>query len=158
MMPPLALTQAKYAFAMFGMSVNEVPGWLVAMAPSAIGVPVAATPGLVPHCDVLTAEVLGVLDAVDVCVGVVVVPVVLLLLLLLLQPTAARAIAAASTIVLRADRAGISLFICPPQGGEFSGITSGAFSIHSHHDLNRIRRSAHREFEGLRSAGQREMV
>ena len=48
------------------MSVNEVPGWLVAMAPSAIGVPVAATPGLVPHCDVLTAAVLGVLDAVDV--------------------------------------------------------------------------------------------
>src|SRR5271169_4619410 len=116
---------------MFGMSVNEVPGWLVAMAPSAIGVPVAATPGLVPHCDVLTAAVLGVPDAVDVCVGVVVVPVVLLLLLLL-QPTAARAIAAASTIVLRADRAGISLFICPPQGGEFSGITSGAFSIHGH--------------------------
>ena len=58
-MPPLALTQAKYALAMFGMSVNDVPGWLVAMAPSAIGVPVAATPGLVPHCDVLVAEVLA---------------------------------------------------------------------------------------------------
>ena len=58
-MPPLALTHAKYAFAMFGMSVNDVPGWLVAMAPSAIGVPVAATPGLVPHCVVLTAEVLA---------------------------------------------------------------------------------------------------
>jgi hypothetical protein len=40
---------------MFGMSVNDVPGWLVAIAPSGIGVPVAFTPGLVPHCDVLTA-------------------------------------------------------------------------------------------------------
>ena len=58
-MPPLALTHAKYALAMFGMSVNDVPGWLVTMAPSAIGVPVAATPVLVPHCEVLTAEVLA---------------------------------------------------------------------------------------------------
>jgi len=38
---------------MFGISVNDVPGWLVAIPPSAIGVPVAFTPGLVPHCDVL---------------------------------------------------------------------------------------------------------
>ena len=68
-MPPLALTHAKYAFAMFGMSVNDVPGWLVAMAPSAIGVPVAATPGLVPHCDVLTADVLAELLALDVLAG-----------------------------------------------------------------------------------------
>ena len=63
-MPPLALTQAKYAAAMFGISVNDVPGWLVAMAPSGIGVPVAFTPGLVPHCDVLTAVLLGAADAV----------------------------------------------------------------------------------------------
>ena len=105
---------------MFGMSVNDVPGWLVAMAPSAIGVPVAATPGLVPHCDVPTAAVLGALDAVDVLAGVLVLPVVLLLLLLL-QPAAAMPMAAASTTVLRADHAGISLFISPPQGGEFSG-------------------------------------
>ena len=68
-MPPLAFTHAKYAFAMFGMSVNDVPGWLVAMAPSAIGVPVAATPGLVPHCVVLTADVLAELVAVDVLAG-----------------------------------------------------------------------------------------
>ena len=91
---------------MFGMSVNDVPGWLVAMLPSAIGVPVAATPGLVPHCDVLTAAVLGVPEAVDVLAGVLAEPAVLLLLLLL-QPAAARAIAAASMIVLRTDRAGI---------------------------------------------------
>jgi len=94
----------------------------VAMAPSAIGVPVAATPGLLPHCDVLTAAVPGVADVADVAgvAGVVDVAAGALVELLLLQPAAARAIAA-STIVLRADRAGISLFICPPQGGEFSG-------------------------------------
>jgi hypothetical protein len=93
------------------------------MAPSAIGVPVAATPGLVPHCDVLTAAVLGVPDAVDVLAGVLVLaaPLLLLLLLLLLQPAAARAIAAASMIVLRAGHAGICLFISPLRGGEFSG-------------------------------------
>jgi hypothetical protein len=107
---------------MFGMSVNDVPGWLVAMLPSAIGVPVAATPGLVPHCDVLTAAVLGVPEAVDVLAGVLAEPaVLLLLLLLLLQPAAARAIAAASIIVLRTDRAGMYFFISPPRGGELSG-------------------------------------
>ncbi len=40
---------------MFAMSVNDVPGWLVTIPPSAMGVPVAFAPGLVPHCDVLTA-------------------------------------------------------------------------------------------------------
>src|SRR6516165_12098031 len=66
---------------MFGMSVNDVPGWLVAIAPRGIGVPVAATPGLVPHCDVLTAEALGVPPDVD--FGA------LLVVLLLLHPAAA---------------------------------------------------------------------
>jgi hypothetical protein len=37
---------------MFGMSVNEVPGWSVAIAPSVIGVPVACTPGFVPQLEV----------------------------------------------------------------------------------------------------------
>jgi len=83
-------------------------------------VPVAATPGLLPHCDVLTAVVPGVADVADVP-GVVDVAAGVLVELLLLQPAAASAIAAASMIVLRASRAGISLFICPPQGGEFSG-------------------------------------
>src|SRR5271154_3656698 len=100
---------------MFGMSVNDVPGWLVAIAPSAIGVPVAATPGLVPHADVPTAAVLGAAEVVDVLAGVLLVLPAALLLLLLLQPAAAMAMAAASTIVLRADHAGISLFISPPQ-------------------------------------------
>jgi hypothetical protein len=110
-MPPLAFTQAKYALAMFGMSVNEVPGWLVAIAPSAIGVPVAWTPGWVPHCDVPVAEVL----AEDVLAGalelgaVLAVPVELELELELLQPAAASAMTAART-------AGLYAFISPPLG------------------------------------------
>jgi hypothetical protein len=48
---------------MFAMSVNDVPGWLVTIPPSGIGVPVAFTPGLVPHCDVLTAPAFAVLPA-----------------------------------------------------------------------------------------------
>jgi len=39
---------------MFDMSVNEVPGWSVLTVPRLIGVPVAATPGLVPQEEVAT--------------------------------------------------------------------------------------------------------
>jgi hypothetical protein len=97
---------------MFEMSVNDVPGWLVTIPPNGIGVPVAATPGLVPHCDVLTADVLAELDAVVVLDGVLEV-----LLLLLLQPAAAIAMATASMTVLRADSCfgtGICALISPP--------------------------------------------
>src|SRR6516225_2035049 len=98
---------------MFGMSVNDVPGWSVAMAPSAIGVPVAAWPGLVPHCEVLAVPAAGVPDALDVAPAGVddVPPAGALLLVLLLQAAAARvrAAAAARIIVLRADNAGICL-------------------------------------------------
>src|SRR3954451_17852467 len=48
-MPPLSLTQLKYACAICAPSVKSVPGCLVTIAPSLIGVPVALTPGLVPH-------------------------------------------------------------------------------------------------------------
>jgi hypothetical protein len=48
---------------MFAMSVNEVPGWSVLIVPRLIGVPVAATPGLVPHDEVSTAVLVGELDA-----------------------------------------------------------------------------------------------
>src|SRR5215469_5412692 len=74
---------------MSGMSVNEVPGWLVTMVPSGIGVPVAFTPGLVPHCDVFTAPLDEPPDG-------------LLLVLLLPQPAASRPIAAASATAARA--------------------------------------------------------
>ena len=72
---------------MFGMSVNDVPGWLVAIAPRGIGVPVAATPGLVPHCDVLTVELPDVLVALGVLP--LPLPLPLVVLLLLLHPAAA---------------------------------------------------------------------
>jgi hypothetical protein len=123
LMPPLAFTQAKYAAAMFGMSVNEVPGWLVAMAPSAIGVPVAATPGLAPHDEELTAAGVEALEPLEALGGgAVLVLLELLELLLLLHPAApvptARA-AAARTIIVRADGAIIPLLISPPQGSDF---------------------------------------
>jgi hypothetical protein len=40
---------------MFSMSLKSVPGCLVLIAPMLIGVPVAATPGLVPQADVEVA-------------------------------------------------------------------------------------------------------
>jgi hypothetical protein len=46
---------------MLAMSVNDVPGWFVTIPPSGIGVPVAFTPGLVPHCDVADAAALPAL-------------------------------------------------------------------------------------------------
>ncbi|HEY6311332.1 MAG TPA: hypothetical protein VIY52_11080 [Streptosporangiaceae bacterium] len=106
---------------MNGMSVNEVPGWFVAMAPRAIGVPVAATPGLVPHCEVLTVAVLALAELVALELVGGVLEVLLLGLLLLLQAAVAMAIAtaAASTSVLRADGRFRCVLIYPPQGGEF---------------------------------------
>src|ERR1700729_1347629 len=62
LIPPLALTQAKYGPAMFSMSLKSVPGCLVLIAPMLIGVPVAATPGLVPQEDVETVPAEAVLD------------------------------------------------------------------------------------------------
>src|SRR5919112_5230207 len=55
LMPPLSLTQSKYAFAVFGMSVKSVPGCLVAIAPSLIGAPLAFWPLPRPHFDAAAA-------------------------------------------------------------------------------------------------------
>jgi hypothetical protein len=99
---------------MFAMSVNDVPGWSVTMPPSGIGVPVAATPGLVPHAEVPTA-VTGALVCVGVGVGVVVV-VLLVLLLLLLHPAAARAATPARASNIRVGVACLCLLISPPRG------------------------------------------
>src|SRR6516225_2408123 len=109
---------------MFGMSVNEVPGWLVAMVPSGIGVPVALTPALEPHCELLTVAAPAERDE-PAAAGVVDDPLAAVLLVLLLQPAAARA-RAASTIVLRvrcARGAGMCILIYSPQGGELSQFT-----------------------------------
>src|SRR3954470_4918770 len=48
-MPPLSLTQLKYAWAMLAPSVKSVPGCLVTIAPTLIGVPVAFVPAFFPH-------------------------------------------------------------------------------------------------------------
>jgi hypothetical protein len=106
---------------MLDMSVNDVPGWLVTITPSGIGVPVATTPGLVPHCEVLTAAALA--GAVALLGGALVLVLVVVLLVLLLHAAAVIAMAAASTTVLRAEimapRDGICPLICPPRGSEF---------------------------------------
>src|SRR5204862_6122342 len=101
---------------MFGMSVNEVPGWLVAMAPSAIGEPVALTPGLLPHCEASTVAAPALLLDADPAGVVAPVPPVLPFEMLL-QPAAAPApirvrAAAASTTALFALR----LFMISPSG------------------------------------------
>ena len=56
-MPPLSLTQSKYALAMFAMSVKSVPGCLVTIAPSLIGSPVAFWPLPLPHLGAVVESV-----------------------------------------------------------------------------------------------------
>ena|SRR5579871_5819245 len=78
---------------MLAMSVKSVPGCLVLIVPRAIGVPVAFTPGLGPHCDVLTPAAvveLDVLDGAEAEDVVVLAAPAPLLELLLLPPQAAR--------------------------------------------------------------------
>jgi hypothetical protein len=75
---------------MFAMSVKSVPGCLVTIVPSVIGVPLAATPGLGPHDDVLVDAVVAALVVllvaeVDEAAGAALL-LALLLLLLLPQP------------------------------------------------------------------------
>ena len=101
---------------MFAMSAKLVPVWSVTIEPRLIGVPDAAWPGLVPHCDVLTVDALALAElvAVDVLAGAL---ELVLVLVLLLQPAAASATAAASTTVLRAETTfgtGICALISPP--------------------------------------------
>ena len=48
---------------MFAMSLKSVPFCFVLIAPMLIGVPVAATPGLVPQAEVLVVLALELLDA-----------------------------------------------------------------------------------------------
>ena len=107
---------------MFAMSAKLVPVWSVTIEPRLIGVPDAAWPGLVPHCDVLTVDALALAElvAVDVLAGALELALELELELeleLLLQPAAAIATAAARTTVLRADSTfgtGICALISPP--------------------------------------------
>jgi hypothetical protein len=54
---------------MFAMSAKLVPVWSVTMLPSGIGVPVAATPGLVPQAEVLVVVALLEADADELLAG-----------------------------------------------------------------------------------------
>ena len=106
--PPFAFTHAKYALIMFGPSLKSVPGCLVSIVPMLIGVPVAATPGFLPHADVLVlpplepelaAVVALVLDAL---LGAA--PELVLLLLLLPQPASTNAPTSAASAKLARRR------------------------------------------------------
>jgi hypothetical protein len=87
--PPLALTQSKYALAAFGPSVKSTPGCCVTIAPRLIGVPVALTPGLLPHGDVLTV---GALEPAGLAVELPAGAPALELLVLELPPQPAKAV------------------------------------------------------------------
>ena len=54
---------------MFAMLAKLVPVWSVTMPPSGIGVPVAATPGLVPQAEVLVVVALLEADADELLAG-----------------------------------------------------------------------------------------
>lgn len=98
---------------MFEMSVKDVPDWSVTMAPSAIGVPVALTPGLVPQSDVLTTvdELDGGVELLD-PLGV---------LGELPQPASAKAapaITARKALLARMDAVRDISTCLPPPGGD----------------------------------------
>jgi hypothetical protein len=73
---------------MFSMSVKSVPGCLVLMAPSVIGVPLAAVPGFGPHDEVLVDALaaLVVVELDDAAGAELVLALLVVLLLLLPQP------------------------------------------------------------------------
>jgi hypothetical protein len=102
---------------MFSMSLKSVPGCLVLIAPMLIGVPVAATPGLVPQDEVETVPALAAgLDAEEAVLvvagaldaGGVLVELVLLELHAARTPSDSTAAAAAAARVRR----WMGLFMC----------------------------------------------
>jgi hypothetical protein len=117
---------------MFSMSLKSVPGTLVSIAPSRIGVPVAATPGLVPQADVASAgaalpeEAAGAAEVAAALVAAGALDVAWGLLVVELELHAARtpsdsaaATAAAPRVLQRKD-----LFMC----SAFWGLTEKHFS------------------------------
>jgi hypothetical protein len=109
---------------MFEMSVNEVPGWSVLIVPRLIGVPVAATPGLVPHCDVLTVLALELELADAAALDVVPAAALLELELLLLHPASTPPTAMTATAASASrERRREYLFMC----SAFSWLTAKYF-------------------------------
>src|ERR1700733_6888275 len=116
LMPPLALTQVKYAPSMFSMSLKSVPGCLVSIAPMLIGVPVAATPGLVPQDEVETVladeELDGAEAAALLAAGALVAVEADVLEELELQPARTPSATAATTAAAVRVRPWKGLFMC----------------------------------------------
>jgi hypothetical protein len=79
---------------MLGPSLKSVPGCLVSIVPIGIGVPVAATPGFLPHAEVLDELLALALVLVLVALDPPLAALPALVVLLLLLPHAARSIAA----------------------------------------------------------------
>src|SRR5437588_4032248 len=77
---------------MFGPSLKSVPGCLVSIVPMLIGVPVAFTPGLVPHFEVSTEPPLDPVEVPLDAALLLVLPPPPLLLELLLLPHPARTV------------------------------------------------------------------
>jgi hypothetical protein len=85
---------------MFGPSLKSVPGCLVSIVPIRIGVPVALTPGFLPHAEVLVEPVLAVAAVVELValdVPLLAGALALVVLLELLLPQAASRSAAPTT-------------------------------------------------------------
>src|SRR3954454_14052987 len=118
LMPPLSLTQSKYAFAVFGMSVKSVPGCLVAIAPSLIGVPLAFWPLPSPHFDAAAAGSLDALVELDDDAPPLALELVELLSLPPPQAATRNARATAAAAIAGAERI---LCIAPPPSYGFTG-------------------------------------
>jgi hypothetical protein len=105
---------------MFAMSAKLVPVWSVTIEPRLIGVPEAATPGLVPQDEVLTAALELELDGAAAALEVLPVAALLELelLLLLLHPARTPPTAMTATAAAASDERRCScLFMCLPSRG-----------------------------------------
>src|SRR4051794_13794531 len=115
-MPPFSLTQVKYACAIVAPSVKSVPGCFVTIAPSLIGVPLAAVPGFVPHF--VTSPAAGA--AALVLAPPPLVAAVVLLLLLLPHALMTTARATAKTTTSAADHFPLFPINAPPSLDQIS--------------------------------------
>jgi len=121
---------------MFAMSAKLVPVWSVTIEPRLIGVPVAATPGFVPHDEVWTPVAAGLLAAGLLAAGLLAAGLLaawlvglllLLLLLLLLHPARTPIAIAATATPASRERLCSDSFI----GSAFSWLTAKVFSERS---------------------------
>src|SRR5215469_2488695 len=107
---------------MLAMSAKLVPVWSVTIDPSGIGVPVAATPGLVPQDEVLTAVEVGLAALDDAGALLLAAPVAAgeLELLLLLHPARTPIAMTATATPASRERRCSNIFM----GSAFSWLTA----------------------------------